>query len=62
MANGMAVNWLHYLGAQDARFDRLPEPAADLSQDKRAAVLRKQENTRAFYDHFRDASIGSPPA
>jgi hypothetical protein len=54
MANAMAVNWLHYMGAQDARFDRLPQPSADLSQEERTAVLRKQENTRAFYDRFRD--------
>ena len=54
MTNAMAVNWLHYLGAQPARLDVLPPPAADLSQDKRASVLRKQENTRAFYDRFRD--------
>jgi hypothetical protein len=62
MANGMAVNWLHYMGAQEARFDRLPPPAPDLSRDQHAAVVRKQENTRAFYDHFRGAFIGSPPA
>ena len=56
MGNAMAVNWLHYLGAQGARLDALPPPAADLSQDKRVSVLRKQENTRAFYDHFSDAA------
>jgi len=54
IANAMAVNWLHYMGAQDARLDVLPPPAADLTQEKRASVLRKQENTRAFYDRFRD--------
>jgi class 3 adenylate cyclase len=54
MANAMAVNWLHYMGAQDARFDRLPQPSADLSQEERTAVLRKQQNMRAFYDQFRD--------
>jgi len=54
MPDAMAVNWLHYLGAQQARLDVLPPPAGDLSQEKRASVLRKQENTRAFYDRFRD--------
>jgi len=56
MANALAVNWLHSMGAQDPRLDRLPQPAADLSQDQLASVLRKQENTRAFYDHFSDAA------
>jgi len=54
MPDAMAVNWLHYLGAQQARLDVLPPPAVDLSQEKRASVLRKQENTRAFYERFRD--------
>ena len=53
MANAMAVNWLHYMGPQDVRFDRFPQPAADLSQARRAAALLKQENTRAFHDHFK---------
>jgi len=53
MANAMAVNWLHYMGPQVVRFDRLPQPAADLSQERRAAALQKQENTRAFHDHFK---------
>jgi hypothetical protein len=54
MPNAMAVNWLQYLGGE-ARFDRLPQPSADLPQDLRAAALKKQENTRAFYDRFRKA-------
>jgi len=58
MDGATAVNWLHYLGAQGARFDNLPAPSSDLSEDERAAALRKQENMRAFHDHFRKGSRG----
>jgi class 3 adenylate cyclase len=54
MEGAMAVNWLHYMGAQRPRFDLLPQPAADLPQEKRASALKKQENTRAFHDRFKD--------
>jgi class 3 adenylate cyclase len=53
MADAMAVNWLGSIGGQDPFLDRLPPPAADLSPERRAAVLRKQENLRAFHDRFK---------
>jgi len=52
MAGAMAVNWPHSLGAEAARLDRLPPPSTEMSEDERAAALRKQENMRAFYDHL----------
>ena len=55
-SDAMAVNWIHHLGAEGARLDRLPQPAADLPADQRASALRKQENTRAFYQRFRAGS------
>ena len=51
-AVAMAVNWPHSLGAEAARLDRLPPPSTEMSEDERAAALRKQENMRAFYDHL----------
>jgi hypothetical protein len=62
MSDAMAVNWLHYLGGQEARLDRLPQPSADLPLERRAAALRKQENTRTFYDRVRKTSTRSRPA
>jgi class 3 adenylate cyclase len=62
LAGAMAVNWLHSMGAHDAGLDRLPAPAADLSEANRAAVLRKHENTRAFYGRFRTASVSPSSA
>lgn len=53
MDGAMAVNWLHSPGAGGARLGRLPPPSPDMSEEERAAALRKQENTRAFYDHLR---------
>jgi hypothetical protein len=53
MAGAVAVNWLHSPGSEGARLDRLPPPSADLSEEERAAALKKQENTRAFYEHFK---------
>ena len=52
MAGAMAVNWPHSLGAEAARLDRLLPPSTEMSEDERAAALRKQENMRAFYDHL----------
>jgi len=53
MAGTMAVNWLHSPGAERARLGSLPAPSADLDVEERAAALKKQENTRAFYEHFK---------
>jgi len=62
MARAMAVNWLHYLGGQEPALERLPQPSADLPPDRRAAALKKQENTRAFYHRIRKASAKARPA
>jgi class 3 adenylate cyclase len=56
MANAIAVSWPLFVDGPDVRFDRLPPPAPDLSAGERAAVLRKQANTRAFHDWL------TPPA
>jgi len=61
MEKAMAVNWLQYLGGQEPGFDRLPQPSGDLPADRRAAALKKQENTRAFHDRIRKASMKSRP-
>jgi class 3 adenylate cyclase len=49
----MAVNWVHHLGPAGTFLDRLPQPATDLSPAERASALKKQENTREFYERFK---------
>jgi class 3 adenylate cyclase len=53
MSGAMAVNWVHSPGVEGARLGSLPPPSPDMSEEERAAALRKQENTRAFYDHLK---------
>jgi class 3 adenylate cyclase len=61
LAGAMAVNWLRYLRGEEAGLERLPRPSEDLSAERRSAVLKKQENTRAFYERVRKSSSGSRP-
>jgi hypothetical protein len=49
----IAINWLHNMGARDARFDRWPPPAANLCERDKKRVWLKQANTQTFYEHYR---------
>jgi hypothetical protein len=56
MAHALAVNWPRAIHGPEVRFERLPPPAADLSDEQRASVYRKQENTRRFHDVLRPSA------